>query len=185
MHNVMIRCLTVCCVFFALDLDSVSASEACTRQGRAVCVPDGSASLLKLDGDVRRSRGVGFKVVSAGDDLIAGDRLIVRQGTAVIGMSSYCQLSLQPNSLVTFTKGDNGFCAHGLFTEGMSGQATAKPSVQAPPGQPDPTSLNAWPRPADPSPLRPSVPSSPLNILPRSGVEHPLEWKHSVAVNFQ
>lgn len=124
----VIRWLALGCVAWCGASGLARAQEACSRHGRAVCVSEAAGVLLKAEGDVRRSRGIGFNTISPGDDLIAGDRLIVRQGSALIGLSAACQLPVSANSLVSFTHGDKGFCAHGLFvSEGGGSRAPASP----------------------------------------------------------
>lgn len=122
----MIRVLAFGCLAGLCVTGVAHAASECVRQGRTVCVADGAGVLMQAEGDVRRSRGVGFKAVNVGDDLIAGDRLIVRRGSAVVALSPVCQLPLPDNSLVAFTNAENGFCAHGLFAPD---KAPARPPV--------------------------------------------------------
>lgn len=161
----MIRCLAVACLVLSFTVNAAVAEGLCARQGRAVCIPEGTASLLTLEGDVRRSRGVGFKPVSIGDDLIAGDRLIIRKGIATVGMAAHCQLSVQANSLITFTRAENGFCAHGLFSEDFGRQTSPAPASQVPQKLPSPAQWNLR---TPPSPLSPAVPVPPMDLVPRA-----------------
>lgn len=164
----LVRCLSVSCLVFSVVAGVADASASCTRQGRAVCISEEAASLLTLEGDVRRSRGVGFKPVSPGDDLIAGDRLIVRKGTAIVGMASHCQITLQANSLTTFTKADNGFCAHGLFSEDFGRPTSPAPGSQGP--QTKSASPAQWNLRAPPgaNTFSTTAPAPPMELVPRA-----------------
>jgi hypothetical protein len=164
----LIRRLIFCCFALGLTVDLAQALAPCPRKGRLICVPDGQASLMAIEGDVRRSRGVGFKPVSIGDELIAGDRLIVRRGAATVAMASYCQFAVQANSLVTFTRAEAGLCAHGLFTDDLGANAPGPQDGQrkpAPAGSPATWNLRAPPATGA---VSSPPPPSPMDIVPRA-----------------
>ncbi|MFN3890319.1 MAG: hypothetical protein ACK4MV_07975 [Beijerinckiaceae bacterium] len=97
-------------------------NAGCVRQGRTICIPATAATLVEAEGDVRRSRGVGFSVVTAGAELVGGDRLMVRNGAALINLGGHCEVRLGANSLVSFTRSEKGLCGVGRFIDVLKAQ---------------------------------------------------------------
>lgn len=99
------------------SIASAQDTSGCMRQGRSICVSQTSAILSRAEGDVRRSRGIGFTSVQSGDGLVAGDRLMIRNGAATVELGERCEVRLGSNSLVTFMQHEYGLCAIGLFLD--------------------------------------------------------------------
>jgi hypothetical protein len=73
-----------------------------------------SAHLTGASGDVLLSRGVGFGEIKARATLVAGDRLLVKKGSAEIGLGPACEVKFGSNSLITLVEKDGRLCAAGL-----------------------------------------------------------------------
>lgn len=94
------------------------ADEGCQTQAKAMtCAPAGSAHLSATTGDVLMSRGVGFSQVKPGTALVAGDRLLVKQGKANLALGPSCQTQLGANSMVTLVEKDGVLCAAQLAAD--------------------------------------------------------------------
>jgi hypothetical protein len=61
------------------------------------------------------SRGVGFGEIKAGATLVAGDRLLVKKGSAEIGLGPACEVKLGNNSMITLVETNGRLCAAGLL----------------------------------------------------------------------
>jgi hypothetical protein len=92
-----------------------SVNSSCERQAKSICAPAVSARLIGASGDVLLSRGVGFAEIKAGATLVAGDRLLVKQGSAEISIGPACQAKLGTNSLITLVEKNGRLCAAGLL----------------------------------------------------------------------
>jgi len=92
-----------------------NVNSSCERQAKSVCARAVSARLTGASGDILLSRGVGFAEVKAGATLVTGDRLLVKQGSAEIGIGPACQAKLGTNSMVTLVEKDGLLCAAGLL----------------------------------------------------------------------
>jgi len=57
------------------------------------------------------SRGTGFAEVKSGASLVAGDRLLVKQGSADVAFGPSCRTPLGPNSMVTLVEKGGVLCA--------------------------------------------------------------------------
>src|SRR5215213_5042646 len=95
----------------ALALPSAAFGEdvsttACETQAKSVCAPVSSARLTSATGAVLLSRGAGFAEVKSGASLVAGDRLLVKQGSADVAFGPSCRTPLGPNSMVTLVEKD-------------------------------------------------------------------------------
>lgn len=159
----MIRTGVIALILSTPAIAVAQSGGDCVRQGRSICVAGGSGVVLKVEGDVRRSRGVGFKTVKPGDDLTAGDRLLIRQGSALLGLAPSCEITASPQSMITFTQGDAGFCAHGLFTDGVTTLPNSGDQRQAPKAV---------------TPLSPpTAPPPPLDLTRGGVVDRPQEFR--------
>ena len=68
-----------------------STKSSCERQAKSICASAVSAHLSGASGDVLLSRGVGFGEIKARATLVAGDRLLVKKGSAEIGLGPACE----------------------------------------------------------------------------------------------
>jgi hypothetical protein len=91
--------------------DDVSTQTGCEMQAKSVCAPVSSARLTSATGAVLLSRGAGFAEVKSGASLVAGDRLLVKQGSADVAFGPSCRTPLGPNSMVTLVEKGGVLCA--------------------------------------------------------------------------
>ena len=91
--------------------DDVSTQTRCETQAKSVCAPVASARLTSATGAVLLSRGTGFAEVKSGASLVAGDRLLVKQGSADVAFGPSCRTPLGPNSMVTLVEKGGVLCA--------------------------------------------------------------------------
>ena len=91
--------------------DDVSTQTRCETQAKSVCAPVSSARLTSATGAVLLSRGAGFAEVKSGASLVAGDRLLVKQGSADVAFGPSCRTPLGPNSMVTLVEKGGVLCA--------------------------------------------------------------------------
>jgi hypothetical protein len=93
------------------------------------------------------SRGTGFAEVKSGASLVAGDRLLVKQGSADVAFGPSCRTPLGPNSMVTLVEKDGVLCAARLSSD-PNVVAADLPSRRAPPPPPpivtEPVFNPAW-----------------------------------------
>jgi len=110
----------------------VSTPTSCETRAKSMCAPVSSARLTSANGAVLLSRGTGFAEVKSGASLVAGDRLLVKQGSADVAFGPSCRTSLGTNSMVTLVKKDGVLCAARLSSD-PNVVAADLPSRQAPP----------------------------------------------------
>jgi hypothetical protein len=124
----------ICALAFpgAAYAEAVSTSTPCETQARSTCAPAASARLTSANGTVLLSRGTGFAEVKAGASLVAGDRLLVKQGSADLAFGPSCRTPLGPNSMVTLVEKDGVLCAARLSSD-PNVVAADLPSRRAPP----------------------------------------------------
>src|SRR5829696_1452337 len=98
--------LILCALAFpgAAFADSVSTATRCETQVKSTCAPAASARLTSANGTVLLSRGAGFAEIQSGASLVAGDRLLVKKGSADIAFGPSCRTQLGPNSMVTLVE---------------------------------------------------------------------------------
>lgn len=101
--------------------DVVKASSP-TKVARSACAAGGLAHLAAAKGKVLLSRGGSFSEIGDGAILSAGDRILVREGSAsvVVGQTRISQAAT--GSMLTITEKDGGVCA---------AQVTSHPAVVA------------------------------------------------------
>ena len=71
--------------------EDVSTPTRCETQAKSTCAPAASARLTSANGTVLLSRGTGFAEVKSGASLVAGDRLLVKQGSADVAFGPSCR----------------------------------------------------------------------------------------------
>src|SRR3954469_24147610 len=131
MHKIpfLICALALPSAVFAND---VSTQTPCETQAKSVCAPVSSARLTSATGAVLLSRGTGFAEVKSGASLVAGDRLLVKQGSADVAFGPSCRTPLGPNSMVTLVEKGGVLCAAQLSSN-PNVLAADLPSRRAPP----------------------------------------------------
>src|SRR5688500_16465985 len=109
----------ICALAFpgAAFAEDASTPTRCETQGKSTCAPAGSARLTAASGTVLLSRGPGFAEVKPGASLVAGDRLLVKQGSADVAFGPACRTPLGPNSMVTLVEKDGVLCATRLSSD--------------------------------------------------------------------
>ena len=112
--------------------EDVSTPTRCETQAKSMCAPVSSARLTSANGAVLLSRGTGFAEVKSGASLVAGDRLLVKQGSADVAFGPSCRTPLGPNSMVTLVEKDGVLCAAQLSSD-PNVVAADLPSRRAPP----------------------------------------------------
>ena len=124
----------ICALAFpgAAFAEDVSTPTRCATQGKSICAPAASARLTSTNGTVLLSRGTGFAEVKSGASLVAGDRLLVKQGSADVAFGPSCRTPLGPNSMVTLVEKDGVLCASRLSSD-PNVVAADLPSRRAPP----------------------------------------------------
>jgi hypothetical protein len=140
----------ICALAFpgAAFAEDVSTSR-CEPLAKSTCAPVSSARLTSANGTVLLSRGTGFAEVKLGASLVAGDRLLVKQGSADVALGPSCRAPLGPNSMVTLVEKDGVLCAARLSSD-PNVVAADLPSRRAPPQPPPilqppaPVSSPAW-----------------------------------------
>src|SRR5829696_7671619 len=129
----------VCALAFpgtALAQD-VSTPMRCETQPKSTCAPVSSARLTSANGTVLLSRGAGFAEIKSGASLVAGDRLLVKQGSADVAFGPSCRTPLGPSSMVTLVEKNGVLCAARLASD-PNVVAADLPSRRAPPPPPLP-----------------------------------------------
>ena len=112
--------------------DDISTPTRCETQAKSVCAPVSSARLTSATGAVLLSRGAGFAEVKSGASLVAGDRLLVKQGSADVAFGPSCRTPPGPNSMVTLVEKGGVLCAAQLSSN-PNVVAADLPSRRAPP----------------------------------------------------
>jgi len=134
----------ICALAFpgAAFAENLSTATRCETQGKSICGPAASARLTSANGTVLLSRGTGFAEVKSGASLVAGDRLLVKQGSADVALGPSCRTPLGPNSMVTFVEKGGVLCAARLSSD-PNVVAADLPSRRAPPPPPLPVAEEA------------------------------------------
>jgi hypothetical protein len=101
-------------------LATTAPAPGCQVQAKNLCAPVTSAQLTAASGAVLLSRGTGFAEIKAGAALVAGDRLLVKQGSAKLSLGGTCQTTLGPQSMVTLVQKDGVLCAARLSSDPSS-----------------------------------------------------------------
>ncbi|MDB5594711.1 MAG: hypothetical protein JWM36_1672 [Hyphomicrobiales bacterium] len=96
---------------------SRQVTSGCQVQAKNLCAPAGAARLTAASGDVLLSRGAGFAEIKPGTALVAGDRLLVSQGSAQLALGPSCQTNLRAHSMVTLVQKDGTLCAARLSSD--------------------------------------------------------------------
>ena len=125
----------------ALTLPGVAYAQnpnvhpSCDRQAKSICAPALYARLIVASGGVLLSRGVGFAEINSGATLAVGDRLLVKQGSAEIGIGpGHGQARPQLHGYVGREEGFSVRCrVIAEFKHGRSGPALASAPAVAPP----------------------------------------------------
>ena len=83
----------ICALTFpgAAFAEDVSTPMQCETRGKSTCAPAALARLTSTNGTVLLSRGTGFAEVKSGASLVAGDRLLVKQGSADVAFGPSCR----------------------------------------------------------------------------------------------
>lgn len=90
------------------------SAASCQTVARNMCAPGGVGQLANAQGTVLISRGIGFAEIEAGAPLKAGDRILVKNGTATLALGASCTVPLKKNSMATLINRDGSLCAVGL-----------------------------------------------------------------------
>jgi hypothetical protein len=93
---------------------TASAPSSCNNVARNICAPGAAGHLAAAQGAVLISRGVGFAEIEAGASLKAGDRIMVKNGTATLSLGGSCSVTLKKSSMATLINRDGSLCAAGL-----------------------------------------------------------------------
>jgi len=83
----------------------------CDSQKATLCVRGDAARLSAASGNVLLSRDGGFAEIGAGATLGAGDRLLVKKGTATVALGPSCRMQLGPNSMASISTSGESTCA--------------------------------------------------------------------------
>ena len=80
-----------------------NAPGACQKVGTSVC-GTGQAVISNVSGDVSLGRGGAVNAVGGGSPVLAGDRILARDGTAQVSLGPNCSTSIPVDSISIVTR---------------------------------------------------------------------------------
>lgn len=98
--------LALLAALMAVPVSAFAQEPVAASQVARTCGFGSTANLASTTGDVLLSRGAGFSEIRPGANLLAGDRVLVRQGSASLALGSSCLIKLGPNSMVSMSERD-------------------------------------------------------------------------------
>ncbi len=91
--------------------DDVVKASSPAKVARSACAAGGLARLATTKGKVLLSRGGSFSEIQDGAMLSAGDRILVREGSANVVVGKNVVSQAAAGSMLTITEKDGGICA--------------------------------------------------------------------------
>jgi hypothetical protein len=85
------------------------AQSACQNVNGAVCAP-GSGVISTVHGDISVGRGDAITQASVGTGVVGGDRILARDGRALVRLGSSCLVPVGENSIASVTQQNGLTC---------------------------------------------------------------------------
>lgn len=98
------------------NTQAFGANPDCMADARSVCVRTNSGVLADARGQVLLSRGGGFSEIGSGTRLVAGDRLVVQNGSAAVVLAPACRAQLVNRAVYTLVQRGDTLCTARLQT---------------------------------------------------------------------